>query len=196
MLSLSIECDQSNKERLSAELSEAGAQGILEEDLPENRSRLEAFFEDEADASSLAERFTEYGAVVRKQEARDWVKLAQSQWLPILVGKRFFLVPEWRTDPVPPDRIRLEMPAGLAYGTGLDPTTQLALEAMERSLRLGDAVLDLGAGSGILALGAKRLGAGTVVACDIDPQAVEVAEDFFHTAGEDIPVFVGSTRSV
>jgi ribosomal protein L11 methyltransferase len=94
---------------------------------------------------------------------------------PIEVGERFFLVPEWRDDPAPEGRFRIAVNPGMAFGTGAHETTRLCLEALERHLRPGMDVLDVGTGSGILARAASLLGARRVWACDVDPVAVEIA---------------------
>ena len=79
-------------------------------------------------------------------------------------------------DPPPgPDEILLRLDPGMAFGTGLHPSTQLCLAALARRLRRDDTVLDLGTGSGILSIAARLLGAGRVLGVDIDPKAVEVA---------------------
>ncbi len=106
-------------------------------------------------------------------------------WPPLLVGEKFFVVAPWRTDPTPPGRFRLEINPGQQCGTGQHPCTQLCLEAMERIVKPGDSVLDVGTGSGILSIAAKLLGAGRVVACDIDPDAARA-----------VPFFVGSVDAV
>ena len=80
----------------------------------------------------------------------------------------------------------------MAFGTGEHETTQLCLEALERHVQTGISVFDIGAGSGILAIAAKLLGAGQVSACDIDPEAVDIARENFLGAGVDASLFVGS----
>ena len=115
----------------------------------------------------------------------DWVQHTRDAWPPLLVGERFFVVAPWRAEPTPPGRLRLEINPGMQCGTGQHPCTRLCLEAMERAVRPGDAVLDVGSGSGILSLAAKLLGARRVVACDIDPDAARVA-----------PFFIGSADAV
>jgi ribosomal protein L11 methyltransferase len=95
------------------------------------------------------------------------------------VGRRFFLVPEWRDDPAPPGRFRIAVNPGMAFGTGVHETTRLAIEALEEFVKPGITVLDVGTGSGILAKAARLLGAGRVYACDTDPVAVEIAGDGF-----------------
>jgi ribosomal protein L11 methyltransferase len=112
------------------------------------------------------------------------------------VGARFFLVPAWRADPTPPGRLRLEMQPGQACGTGWGTATQLALEAMEQCLRPGTTVLDLGTGSGILAVAAVRLGAERVYACDIDFEATRAARQRFRNENIQPGLFTGSVRSL
>jgi ribosomal protein L11 methyltransferase len=94
------------------------------------------------------------------------------------VGQKFFVVAPWRREPTPPGRFRLEINPGMQCGTGQHPCTRLCLEAMEGLIRPGDRVLDVGTGSGILAIAARMLGAATVVACDIDPDAAHEAAFF------------------
>ncbi|MFN3324434.1 MAG: 50S ribosomal protein L11 methyltransferase [Bryobacteraceae bacterium] len=197
MFSLTLECSAEEKDLVSAELWSRGAAGITETDLPENRTRLQAFFEESAcDPAALAEEFATYHPQPRQEPDTDWVRVSREAWQPIEVGERFFLVPDWRGDPTPPGRLRLETHPGRACGTGAHPATQLSLEAMERHVRPGDAVLDVGTGSGILSVAAKLLGAGLVVACDIDPDAVEVADANIHRDDIEVGLFVGSIRSV
>ena len=125
----------------------------------------------------LRERFP--GAREREEEDRDWVQSSRELLQPIEVGRRFFLVPEWRDDPAPHGRFRIAVNPGRAFGTGVHETTQLCLEALEEFVQPGARVLDVGTGSGILAKASGLLGAATVLACDIDPVAVEVAATGF-----------------
>ena len=76
--------------------------------------------------------------------------------MPMLAGERFFLVPPWCDDPAPPGRLRLEIYPGMACGTGRHPATQLCLEALERTVRPGMTLVDVGTGSGILSAGARE----------------------------------------
>ena len=106
----------------------------------------------------------------------DWATSWQKYYRPIPVGKRIYIVPEWmRGQPVPEGRVPLYLNPGLTFGTGSHPTTQLCLELLEEAVRPGDRVLDLGCGSGILAIAALGLGAGRAIGVDIDPKAVDVA---------------------
>lgn len=106
----------------------------------------------------------------------DWATSWQKYYQPIPVGKRMYIVPDWmRGEPVPGGRTPLYLNPGLTFGTGSHPTTQLCLELLEEVLRPGDRVLDLGCGSGILAIAALALGASRAVGVDIDPKAADVA---------------------
>lgn len=106
----------------------------------------------------------------------DWATSWQKYYQPIPVGKRLYIVPEWmRSVPVPQGRVPLYLNPGLTFGTGSHATTQLCLELLEEAVEPGCAVLDLGCGSGILAIAALKLGAERAVGVDIDPKAVDVA---------------------
>ncbi|MGT0192135.1 50S ribosomal protein L11 methyltransferase [Burkholderia pyrrocinia] len=111
---------------------------------------------------------------VREVEEQDWVRLTQSQFEPIPIGERIWVVPSWHDAP-DPDALVLELDPGLAFGTGSHPTTRLCMEWLEQSVKPGQSVLDYGCGSGILAILAKKCGATPVIGIDIDPQAVESA---------------------
>lgn len=106
---------------------------------------------------------------------QDWVRLTQSQFEPMLIGQRIWVVPSWHRAPEP-DAIVLELDPGLAFGTGSHPTTRLCMEWLEQHAPRGRSVLDYGCGSGILAIVAKKLGASQVDGVDIDPQAISSAE--------------------
>jgi ribosomal protein L11 methyltransferase len=105
---------------------------------------------------------------------QNWVQLTQSQFDPIRVSERLWIVPSWHESP-DPAAINLTLDPGMAFGTGSHPTTRLCLEWLERNVSASASLLDYGCGSGILAIAAARLGAGRVAGVDIDPQAVESA---------------------
>lgn len=106
----------------------------------------------------------------------DWATSWQKYYQPIPVGRRVYIVPDWmRGEPVPDGRTPLYLNPGLTFGTGAHPTTQLCLELLEEVLQSGDKVLDLGCGSGILAIAALAMGASWAIGIDIDPKAADVA---------------------
>ena len=172
-----------------AELWEAGSTGIVELEDWDDLARLRAFFNDDARAPELQTRF---GGEVKPADTRDWVEFARQYLQPMPIGRRIFVCPEWRDDPTPPGRIRIVVNAGLAFGTGAHETTRLCLEAIERHLKPGMTVVDVGTGSGILAEAAVKLGAGKVWANDNDPDAVAVARENFERAGVEVELSVGS----
>ena len=157
---------------LIGRLWEAGTLGVTEGD-----GHVDAFFED----AGVASQFGVPEPVVDV----DWVARTHESFPPLMVGERFFVAAPWRTEPTPPGRMRLVINPGAQCGTGYHRCTQLCLEAMEKLIRPGDSVLDVGSGSGILSIAAKLLGAGRVVSCDIDPDA----------AGPDT-FFIGSVDAV
>ena len=106
----------------------------------------------------------------------DWATSWQKYYQPIPVGKRIYIVPAWmRGQRVPEGRSPLYLNPGLTFGTGSHATTQLCLELLEEAVEPGCRVLDLGCGSGILAIAALALGAEHACGVDIDPKAVDVA---------------------
>ncbi len=106
----------------------------------------------------------------------DWATSWQKYYQPIPVGRRIYIVPEWmRGRDIPDGRVPLYLNPGLTFGTGSHPTTQLCLELLEDAVVPGCRALDLGCGSGILAIAALALGAEHVTGVDIDPKAVDVA---------------------
>lgn len=189
MFSLWMEVREDERDLLIANLWDAGATGVTEED----GGAMRAFFGPESDREAIAKLFREFKPVVREEEEYDWVAHARSQWRSFPVGERFFLVPEWLDDPAPKGRLRLIMHPGMACGSGTHPATQLCLMAMERHVGRGDRVLDVGTGAGILADGARLLGASPVFGCDIEHEATVVARGNLDPG---ILLFTGSARSV
>lgn len=200
-LSISIETDCSHAEALADALLEAGALSASIEDADAGtaketpqfgepgsvttpgweRSRVIALLESGTNAGELIAACTpiagldEIPAFTQEEIAeQNWVQLTQSQFDPIRVSERLWIVPSWHEAP-DPNAIILVLDPGMAFGTGSHPTTRLCLEWLERSVTPGSSILDYGCGSGILAIAAAKLGASKVLGVDIDLQAVSAA---------------------
>lgn len=93
------------------------------------------------------------------------------------ISERFVVKPTWREYEPQEDELVIEIDPGRAFGTGTHPTTSLCIKLMEENIKEGNTVIDVGTGSGILMVAAEKLGAGKIVGTDIDPMAVEVAEE-------------------
>ncbi len=107
----------------------------------------------------------------------DWAEAWKVHYQPLRVGQRLLIRPLWiDIEPAPAD-IEIALDPGMAFGTGAHPTTQLCLEVLEGLIEPAQDVLDLGCGSGILAIAAAKLGARKVLALDIDPIAVDATAD-------------------
>jgi ribosomal protein L11 methyltransferase len=108
----------------------------------------------------------------------DWAEAWKAGYGVLRIGRRLVVRPTWRDDYAPqPDDLLIELDPGMAFGSGLHPTTRLCLEALEDTVRPGQVVLDVGTGSGILSIAAARLGAARVLALDTDPLAVQIARE-------------------
>jgi ribosomal protein L11 methyltransferase len=165
-----------------------GEPGLSPEVQAWDRSSVTALFNPALDASASAQFIPELLASLKEAgfklsapqekivEEQDWVRLTQSQFAPIPIGKRIWVVPSWHEAPADPNAICLAVDPGLAFGTGSHPTTHLCLLWLEEHANLkNQSLLDYGCGSGILAIAAAKLGCNPVVGTDIDPQAMVAA---------------------
>jgi ribosomal protein L11 methyltransferase len=106
----------------------------------------------------------------------DWATAWKKYYHPVKVSERFTIVPTWEEyTPVQTDELIIELDPGMAFGTGTHPTTVLCIQALERTVKQGDKVIDVGTGSGVLSIAAAMLGAESVQALDLDEVAVESA---------------------
>ena len=143
-------------------------------------SRVKFYVPDSEEGRGQLRRYLagleEYEPQTVSLREEDWATSWQKYYQPIPVGRRVYIVPDWmRGEPVPDGRTPLYLNPGLTFGTGAHPTTQLCLELLEEVLQSGDKVLDLGCGSGILAIAALAMGASRAIGIDIDPKAADVA---------------------
>jgi ribosomal protein L11 methyltransferase len=156
------------------------------------RNVVRALIPDDVDADALLACAAEAAGMdavpahrVEDVPERDWVRATQSQFQPIRISDRLWIVPSWHTAP-DPGAINIALDPGLAFGTGSHPTTRLCLQWLESHVRPGLSVLDYGCGSGILAIAAAKLGAGTVTGVDIDPDALRAAAANAAANGVDV----------
>lgn len=105
-------------------------------------------------------------------QQEDWTQQWRKHYRPMPVGERLLLVPAWY-EPVESSRLTLTLEPGMAFGTGTHPTTRLCLEELENQINDGNRVFDVGCGSGILSIASVLLGAGDVIALDVDSAAIQ-----------------------
>jgi ribosomal protein L11 methyltransferase len=184
---LQISLNPSYLDQITGLLWDLGTQGIEEQHPRAIEVRIKAYFDLTLDIRSLARILKsrcqkanlKLQALSSKVEnEQDWFKKWRRTLKPFAVGRKFYVLPfKHRTHFVPAGRLPIWLEPGMAFGTGTHETTQLCLEAIEDYLVLpGTSFLDVGTGSGILALGAAKLGAARIVACDSDAVAVQIAQ--------------------
>ncbi|MFZ4814496.1 MAG: 50S ribosomal protein L11 methyltransferase [Phototrophicaceae bacterium] len=182
---------------LADELQELGYQGIsLERDdipteqwdegnIPEPTHLVLCLFLPNDERANSAKAEIEgvvhgYGAespVYRVVDEQDWADAWKVHYHPVKIGKRLMIRPEWEPVELAEGEVEVVLDPGMAFGTGTHTTTQLCLEGIEALMPAGVRLLDLGTGSGILAIAAAKLGAGYIHALDIDPVATKAAID-------------------
>lgn len=128
----------------------------------------------------------------------DWANAWKAHYHPVRIGRHMMIRPLWIDITPEPDDIVISLDPGMAFGTGTHPTTQLCLEAIEDLMQPQLDVLDLGCGSGILAIAAAKLGAHKVIAVDIEERAVTTTEENAEVNGvkEKIQAFQGSLETL
>jgi ribosomal protein L11 methyltransferase len=202
-LTLIIDTDAAHAESLSDALMERGALSVdlldADADTPDEQAifgepgepppgvwqhnRVSALFDNDVDVAEVLRAAAFSVGLTQLPEHRietladnDWVRLTQSQFEPIPISGRLWIVPTWHT-PSDPTAINIVLDPGLAFGTGSHPTTRLCLRWLDNNLKGGESVLDYGCGSGILAIAALKLGAASAVGVDVDTQAVTASRD-------------------
>lgn len=115
--------------------------------------------------------------MISEVNEEEWATAWKKYYHPVKISERFTIVPTWETyEPVSTDELIIELDPGMAFGTGTHPTTVMCLQALEKTVKSGDYVTDVGTGSGVLAIGAALLGAKHVHALDLDEVAVRSAK--------------------
>jgi len=197
-----IETTEESVEILSDALMEAGALAVDVQDAAAGTADERPIFAEPGEAPASGWRSNRVGALfaidadlyelvpealaaaglaateafrIERVEDADWVRLTQSQFNPIPITPRLWIVPSWHTAP-DPEAINIALDPGVAFGTGAHPTTRLCLRWLTETVTPDADVLDYGCGSGILAIAAMKLGAQRACGIDIDPQAVQAAQ--------------------
>ena len=202
-LNLVVDTDAEYAEALSDVLLELGALSVdlldADADTPDEQAifgepgelppgvwqhnRVSALFNGDQDVPAILRKAASGVGLEQLPEFRiemladnDWVRLTQSQFDPIRISQRLWIVPTWHP-PSDPAAINITLDPGLAFGTGSHPTTRLCLRWLDANIRGGESVLDYGCGSGILAIAALKLGAASAIGVDVDTQAVQSSRD-------------------
>ena len=199
---ITIEAPSEWEEELTMLLFEAGALGIAVDDpalikahlergdwdasvydamqITPGRLTITATFTAEQTAQAAEEiaariaNISEISCSVEELPDIDWQQKWKEGFMPRKVGEKLLIHPCWDENPLPKDRIAVEIEPGMAFGTGDHATTAMVLELIERYLQPGEKVADLGCGTGILAIAALKLGAAQAVGVDIDPICEQV----------------------
>ena len=173
----------------SVDIADAGAGSRTEEALfadtglaprPWQRNAVSALLAQGTDIAALVEAACARAGIaappwrVREIAEEDWVRASRSGLAPVRISQRLWVVPSWHRAP-DPDAIIVALDPGIAFGTGHHPSTRMCLRWLERVICGGEPVLDFGCGSGILAIAAMKLGAGSADGVDIDEQALLAA---------------------
>lgn len=113
---------------------------------------------------------------ISEVDEEEWATAWKKYYHPVKISQRFTIVPTWETyNPVSSDELIIELDPGMAFGTGTHPTTVMSLQALEKNVIEGQRIIDIGTGSGVLAIGSALLGAKEVHALDLDDIAVKAA---------------------
>ena len=189
------------------ELSGDGVAGVWESHSPElGFTRLVLYFHVRSNVEKIESLVR---AIFKRSERQnpaishaiveecDWTEEWKKSYTSFPIGDDFFVIPSWENSKCPDDRLPIRIDPGQAFGTGTHETTQLTMEALSRWIEPDQTVLDVGTGSGILAIASRLLGAKVVFACDIDPVAAQIARaNIERNAENDISTFCGSLDAV
>lgn len=182
---------------------------LNEEDFPESGVIVKAYL---SESSFLIETVEEIKAAITnltnfnidigentvsivEVNEEDWATAWKQYYHPVKISERFTIVPTWEDyTPVSTDELIIELDPGMAFGTGTHPTTVMCLQGLEKVVKQGDTVVDIGTGSGVLSIGAAMLGAKSVHALDLDEVAVRSAKENveLNKVSDTVSVFHGN----
>ncbi len=160
-------------------------------DIPEGDAVIQGYFADAADLdgmlktlerriNELAEFGIDIGKAaisVKKVNEEDWANAWKQYYKPVRISERITIKPTWEPYDPSEDELVIELDPGMAFGTGTHATTSLCLRTLEKVVKPGEQMIDIGTGSGILAIAGAKLGASHVLAIDLDPVAVSSATE-------------------
>jgi ribosomal protein L11 methyltransferase len=189
------------------ELSGDGVAGVWESHSPEpGLTRVVLYFHPRSDlveiervVRAVFERAQKPSPAISRTlvEECDWTEEWKKSYTSFPISDDFFVIPSWENTGCPDDRLPIRIDPGQAFGTGTHETTQMTMEALARWVEPDHVVLDVGTGSGILAIASRLLGAKIIFACDNDPVAAQVAQANIHRNSQDnVHTFCGSIDSV
>lgn len=158
-------------------------------DIPEGQAVIQGYFHEQSDLTAITESIRpridelrefgidpgDYQITSRLVDDEDWANNWKQYFKPTRISETLTIKPTWESYEASPGEKIIKIDPGMAFGTGTHPTTSLCLQTLESYIHGGEEVIDVGTGSGILSVGAKLLGAGKVLALDLDPVAVTSA---------------------
>lgn len=158
----------------------------------ENDDKKEMLLSEIKDMAKKLSEDSAYGRM-KVEEAlvkdEDWSNNWKKYYKPLKIGKHIVIKPSWEDVELEEGDVTVELDPGMAFGTGSHASTHMCLEFLEKTIKKGDRVLDIGTGSGILGIAALKLGAESVTAVDIDPLAVKIAKENAALNGYSEPEF-------
>ena len=206
---LDVEIEATAREAVEYALMEAGALGTETNDSGDKLLRVTGYFDHtpnrESVRTELANALRVYDLPssslremsVREVADEDWLGEWKKSWQPVEVGQRFIIAPPWAEIPDDHGRIVIRIEPGMAFGTGTHETTRLCLVAIEK-YSSGGSFLDVGTGTGILAIAAAKLfSAAHIEACDTDPEVIAIARENARLNGvaEKISFWIGTVEA-
>lgn len=204
---IELEVVRDAEEFTAALVFELGTTGIVTLEERDDTVKLGAYFDGQTDAGKVARAIrAEFARVGRSNDLRlvssssvpdqDWMQKWKEGFEPTEIGSRLIIAPSWKLPDAGEGRIVVQIDPGMAFGTGTHETTRMCLEAIEKHWR-GGSLLDVGTGTGILAIAGALLEPGSrITAIDVDPQAVEVARENteINDASNSVEVVEGGPR--
>jgi ribosomal protein L11 methyltransferase len=187
---VTVAVDKGDAEAVRGAIQSRYCCGIQTEGISGNRERLEAYFDGAMDASDLARHMEIVADLVSASGGRrpklgkietvpeeDWAEEWRKNWKPVRISEGLIVCPSWEKFQAKPGETVIHIYPKMAFGTGSHATTQMCLRLLEKHMTPGASVIDIGSGSGILAIAAVKLGARRVTAVEMDPRAIENAEE-------------------